>query len=204
MDHALHAVLAVWGNFYLVTGTAAAALTGLQFVVQSLMTANGTRSIGNGDPVDGISTFGTPTVVHFTAALVLSSLMSVPWPGYGSLRASLVVIAGAALAYSAVVLRMARRQRTYQPVAEDWIFHVVLPMAAYAALLLAGLRMGPSVEGPEFMIAGATLLLVCVGIHNAWDTVTFLTINALRAGPPDATHPPQPGGPGRRRGRGRR
>ena len=201
MDHALHADLDVWGNYYLLVGSAAAALTGLQFVVQSLMTASGTRSIGNGDPVDGISTFGTPTVVHFTAALILSSLMSVPWPGYGSLRAALVVLAAAAFVYSLLVLRSARRQRTYQPVAEDWIFHVVLPMAAYAAVLLAAFYLGPRVAGPEFAVAGATLLLVCVGIHNAWDTVTFLTINALRGEAQSASPAPPHSSSRRRRGR---
>ena len=37
MDDAIHSALAGWNDFYLITGTAAAALTGLQFVVQTLI-----------------------------------------------------------------------------------------------------------------------------------------------------------------------
>src|ERR1700744_2700198 len=37
MDDTTHALLASWGNFYQVTGAAAAALTGLQFIVQTLL-----------------------------------------------------------------------------------------------------------------------------------------------------------------------
>ncbi len=65
--------------------------------------------------------------------------------------------------------------------AEDWIWHIVLPPVAYAAVLLAALLLGRG-EAPLLVVAGATVLLLCIGIHNAWDTVTFLTVNALQAG----------------------
>jgi len=203
MDDTIHAALAGWGNFYLITGTAAAALTGLQFVVQSLLASNAHRATGGGDPADGIEAFGTPTVVHFTLSLAVSAIMCVPWPGYGSLRATLGVAGAGALAYSGVVLRRARRQRSYVPVAEDWIWHVLLPAAAYAAVLAAALLFLRAAEAMEFVIGAATLLLLCVGIHNAWDTVTYLTVNALRtAAPGGGSAPPRrdpPGTRGRRR-----
>jgi hypothetical protein len=57
-------------------------------------------------------------------------------------------------------------------------------------------------------VAAATLLLLCVGVHNAWDTVTYLTIVAIRhpGAPADAAPPPPPSPhvPRRRRGRRRR
>jgi hypothetical protein len=113
------------------------------------------------------------------------------------------VVGAGALVYSAVVLRRARRQRGYVPVAEDWIWHILLPAAAYAALLVAAVLLGRGAEGPEFVIAAATILLVCVGIHNAWDTVTYLTVNALRtAGAEGEPAPPRrnhSGARGRRR-----
>ncbi|MDB4947835.1 MAG: hypothetical protein JWM27_484 [Gemmatimonadetes bacterium] len=203
MDDAIHAAFAGWANFYLLTGTAAAALTGLQFVVQSLLASNAHRAIGQDDPAGGIEAFGTPTVVHFTVALVVSAVMSVPWPGYGSLRATLGAVGAGALVYSGVVLRRARRQRSYVPVAEDWIFHILLPAAAYAAVLLATLLLGRGAGGPDFVVAAATLLLLCVGIHNAWDTVTYLTVNALRRVEPggEPAPPPQRGSEKRRRRR---
>jgi hypothetical protein len=203
MDGTIHAALASWGNFYLITGAAAATLTGLQFVVQTLVASDAHRTVGGGDPA-GIGAFGTPTVVHFTSALLLSSLMCVPWPGYGSLAATLGVMGVGALAYSALVLRLARRQQSYVPVAEDWIFHVILPAAAYAAVLVAAVLFRPGAAAPDFLIAAATLVLLCVGIHNAWDTVTYLTVTVHRAvAPGGEPAPPRRTDSARRRGRRR-
>ncbi len=180
MDHATGPALAGWANFYLVTGTAAAALTGLQFVVQSLIASNVHR-LGGGDPVGATGAFGTPTVVHFTIALLLSALMCVPWGGYGGLRVTLVVLGGGALVYGGIVVLRARRQRGYIPVLEDWIWHLLVPPVAYAAVVVAGMLAGARATWPLFVVAAATVLLLCVGIHNAWDTVTYLTTHALRA-----------------------
>jgi hypothetical protein len=203
MDDAIHAALARWGNFYLLTGTAAAALTGLQFVVQTLIASDARRALAGDDPEGGIAAFGSPTVVHFSLALLLSAVLCVPWAGYGSLRATLGVLGAGALGYSAVVLRRARRQRSYVPVAEDWVWHILLPGAAYAAILLAAVLLGRGAERPLIVVAAATLLLLCVGIHNAWDTVTYLTVNAVRAavakGEPAPPPRSDPGTRGRRR-----
>lgn len=188
MDEALHATLAAWANFYLITGTAAAALTGLQFVVQTLLASNARRPIG-GDTEAGIAAFGTPTVVHFTLALVVSAVLCAPWPTYAALRAMLGVLGAGALGYSVVVMRRTRRQRSYVPVAEDWLWHVVLPGAAYAAVLVSALLLGDGAPRPLFVLAAATVLLLCVGIHNAWDTVTYLAI--VTAMPADAPRPAQ-------------
>jgi hypothetical protein len=203
MDEAIHATLEGWTEFYLIAGTAAAALTGLQFVVATLIAGDADHVLAGADPEDGLAAFGSPTVVHFSLAMLVSAVMCVPWPGYGTLRATLGVLAVGALGYSAVVLRRALRQRSYRPVMEDWIFHLLLPCAAYVAILLAGLLFRRGAEWPAFAVGGATLLLICVGIHNAWDTVTFLTINAIRttapAGAPAPAHPHRSGRRGRRR-----
>jgi hypothetical protein len=186
MDDTLHATLADWGNFYQVTGAAAAALTGLQFIVQTLLASNSFRPVTGSDPESGTAAFGTPTVVHFTLALLLSAMLCAPWPGYGGLRATLGVLGAGSLVYAAIVLRRARRQRTYTPELEDWVWHIVLPAAAYAAVLLSALLLDRNSAGPLFGIAAATLLLLCIGIHNAWDTVTYLTFTALKAADPSA------------------
>lgn len=180
MNDTIHATLASWNNFYLITGTAAAALTGLQFVVQTLLASAPLRPVSGGDPEGSIAAFGTPTVVHFSLALLLSAMLCAPWAEYWELRATLGVLGAGALAYSAVVLRRARQQRSYVPATEDWVWHILLPAVAYAAILLAAMRVDRDVEQPLFAVAAATLLLICVGIHNAWDTVTYLTVNALR------------------------
>jgi hypothetical protein len=196
MNGAFHETLAPWGNFYLLTGTGAAALTGLQFVVQTLLASDEVRPVSGGDPESGIAAFATPTVVHLSLALLISAVLCAPWPGFGSLRASLVIIGAGALIYSALVLQHARRQRSYKPVMEDWIWHFLLPAAAYGAMLIAALFLGRGAQGSLFVIAAATMLLLGIAIHNAWDTVTYFTINALRNDPAagEAAPPPERGG----------
>ena len=180
MDDGLRSTLAGWASFYVVTGTAAAALTGLQFVVQTLLASEPIRPLSGDDPEAGIAAFGSPTVVHLTLALIISSALCAPWPGFASLRATLVVIGAGALVYAAIVLRRARAQRAYRPVFEDWMWHFLLPAAAYASVMLSALFLHGGAEGPLFVVGTATLLLLCVAIHNAWDTVTYFTVNVMR------------------------
>ena len=193
MDESLHATLHAtldrWNDFYLITGTAAAALTGLQFVVQTLIAGDAQRAVAGGDPEDGIAAFGTPTVVHFTLSLLISAVLCAPWPDDTGLRITLGLVGVGAIVYAAVVLRRTRRQRSYVPVMEDWVWHVALPGAAYAGILLTAVFFGHGTTGALFALAGATLLLICIGIHNAWDTVTYLTVAAVRSrvgAPPNA------------------
>jgi hypothetical protein len=81
------------------------------------------------------------------------------------------------VAYTFIVARRARRQHTYQPVFEDWLWHTVLPLAAYAALLLAAIVLPGDAEPSLFVVAAAVLSLVLIGIHNSWDTVTYLALS---------------------------
>ena len=180
MNETVHATLASWANFYLITGSAAAALTGLQFVVQTLLASESIRPITAGDPESGISAFGTPTVVHFSLALVLSAILCAPWTEYGLLRVTLAVLGTGALAYSVIVLRRAQKQQVYVPTFEDWLWHFVLPAASYLSVIVSALVVHRGAESTLFLLAAATLLLLCVGIHNAWDTVTYLMISAFR------------------------
>lgn len=191
METGTQAILAGWGDFYVITGAAAATLTGLQFVTQSLLASGRHRAAAAGDPTGGIDAFGTPTVVHLTNALLVSAIMCVPWSAWAGLRGTLAVLGVGALGYSAIVLGRARRQRVYVPVAEDWIWHVVLPAAAYAAVLLAAVLFGGGAEAPRLVVAAATLLLLCIGIHNAWDTFTYLTLNTLQTGVPEGDAAPR-------------
>jgi hypothetical protein len=77
------------------------------------------------------------------------------------------------MVYIAVVARRLRVQTTYKPVFEDWLFHVLLPLAAYA-MAAASAFMAQSLARPAtFVIGAAALLLLFIGIHNAWDAVTY-------------------------------
>ena len=164
-----------WANFYVIVGSSAAALTGLQFVVLTLI-AQATRLRGQ---KDSLAAFGSPNVVHFCAALLVASILSAPWAA--ARQASLPVAACglAGVVYCAIVAKRAMRQQGYQPVLEDWIWHTILPPLAYLALLAAGITLAWRPGGSLFVIAAAELLLVFIGIHNAWDTVTYITIQEL-------------------------
>ena len=167
--------LAPWGNFYVIVGSSAGALTGLQFVVLTLIAQAG-ASRGR---KDSISAFGTPNVVHFCAALLVASILSAPW---GVMLHAGVAIAGCGVlgvVYSAIVLRRGRRQRGYQPVFEDWLWHTILPAFAYSTLFVAGAVLARNPVASLFAVGAASLLLVFIGIHNAWDTVTYVTIEGL-------------------------
>ncbi len=166
--------LEAWGNFYVILGSSAGALTGLQFVVMTLI-AQTDMARGRGE---SISAFGTPNVVHFCAALLVAAILSVPWSGLGAAGLAVAIYGAIGEIYSVVVARRARRQQEYQPVFEDWVWHAVLPVMAYLVLLVAGLALGRGAGGAMLAIGTAVLLLVFIGIHNAWDTVTFVTMRS--------------------------
>ena len=176
MEEAAPFTTRAWESFYVIVGSSAGALTGLQFVVLTMISEagiiRGTR--------ETLSAFSSPNVVHFCTALLVSAILSAPWHGLGppGVAASLVGVGG--LVYSLAVLRRASRQHDYQPVLEDWIWHAALPILAYGALVLAGIRLPGGSAGPLYVVGGATLLLVFIGIHNAWDTVTYVMLERTR------------------------
>src|SRR5579864_2512001 len=134
------ALLTRWANFYVIAGSAAAALTGLQFVVVALGAQMRLRSLD-----EGIEAFSSPTVVYFSTVLLLSAVLCAPWDGLAGLAALVALCGAAGVGYTGLVL----------------VGHPV---------------------GALFTIAAATLLLLVIGIHNAWDTVTYLVLNRLDDG----------------------
>ena len=126
---------AEWETFYLIVGAAAGALIGLQFVVLAL--------IAEGPSIRGVAeasaAFLTPTIVHFSAALLLSALVSVPWQTINPSVILWGLVGLVGLAYTVIVIRRMRRQAAYKPEFEDWLFHVLLPIAVYAILVLSAL-----------------------------------------------------------------
>ena len=164
--------LGQWENFYIIVGSSAGALTGLQFVVMALVADLPTRA-----DASTIDTFGTPTVVHFCAVLLVSSMLSAPWPALSQAATAIGILGGAGVIYSLIVVRRARNVTGYKPEMEDWIFHCVLPLVAYVTLLAAGITLTFRHVPALFGVALFALILLFVGIHNAWDTVTYVTLS---------------------------
>ena len=164
-------LLAEWDSFCVIVGSSAGALIGLQFVVMTLMAERQIRS------ADAGNAFGTPTVVHFSVVLFLSALLRAPWQSITSVLIMLGLFGVGGLVYAMIVLRRMLRQTAYQPVAEDWLFHLILPFVSYALLAATPLWGEPHARLALFFVAGASLLLLFTGIHNAWDSVAFQVFN---------------------------
>ena len=171
MQQAAGSLLSTWLNFYVIIGSSAAALTGLMFVTITLIAGSQRRR-----STDGIAAFGTPNVAHFGAALFVSAMLSAPWQVLwnASLLVGLCGLWG--VTYVVIAARRARRQTSYQPVLEDWAWHTVLPLVSYTAFVVAALVLPSNPVPTLFVIGAAMLLLLFIGIHNAWDTVTYLVI----------------------------
>jgi hypothetical protein len=163
------AELTKWQSFYVIIGSSGAALIGIQFVVVALIANLRMRSTA-----ESISAFGTPTVVHFGGAVLVSGLMSAPWPSLVPPSVALALCGIGGLAYGAIVIHRAHRQTVYTPGWQDWLWYAILPGCLYATLALAALLLRRTTQLALFGIGGAALGLLLIGIHNAWDTVTYI------------------------------
>lgn len=158
-----------WDSFCVIAGSAAGALIGLQFVVMTLVANRPERP-----STDAGAAFATPTIVHFCAVLFLAAILRAPWKTV--LPAAIIWgIAGfCGIAYIVIVIRRMRRAQTiYKPESDDWLFYVMLPLAAYAALAGSAFAAPAYAHESLFAVAASMLLLLFTGIRNAWDNVAY-------------------------------
>ncbi|HTT05595.1 MAG TPA: hypothetical protein VMF64_09925 [Steroidobacteraceae bacterium] len=162
--------LAGWDNFYVIVGSAAAGLTGLTFVVVAL------AADANMTHLSGLKTFVSPTVIHFSSALWITAICSVPRQTVTSLGIIALASGSFGVAYTlSTMYRMASMdRRDYVPVLQDWIWNGALPLFGYALLGSGGglLWFDPAASG--YLIGLSALLLVFVGIHNVWDLAVWI------------------------------
>ncbi|MDE3161647.1 MAG: hypothetical protein KGL64_00175 [Acidobacteriota bacterium] len=159
--------LTEWQNFYMIVGSSAGALIGLQFVVLTLV-ASLSRT-----QTEGGAAFVTPTIVHFGTVLLLAGVMSAPWQSMEPAMALWCAMGLAGALYTGFNARRLGRQTVYTPQFEDWIFHAVLPLVAYLMLVAAAGAEALYARVGLFDVGAAALFLLFIGIHNAWDTVTY-------------------------------
>jgi hypothetical protein len=171
MQEAVLSPLATWQNFYVIIGSAAATLTGLMFVVMTLIAGVRERRLSG-----ALGAFTTPTVVHFGAVLLVAAILSAPWQALWGASLLLGLSGLGGVTYVIIVLRRARRQTDVQPVLEDWLWYMVLPLVSYTALIVAAILLPGHPALALFVTAAATVLLLFIGIHNAWDNVTHTAI----------------------------
>lgn len=170
MPEAVAHPFAAWEAFYVITGSSAAALTGLQFVLIALIAEGAVAS------TQGIAAFGTPTVLHFCAVLLVAAILSAPWHSVPPAALALGASGFAGIVYSMIVVRRTRRQTGYKPVLEDWLWHTVFPIVAYTTLLVSSILLPRSSTSALFPIAATVVFLLFIGIHNAWDAATWVVL----------------------------
>jgi hypothetical protein len=171
-------LLAGWDNFFVIAGSSAAALTGLTFIVITLV-AQSSRVNSN-----GLKVFITPTIVHFSVVLGFSALLSMPRHGPLSLCLCFMVGGIAGLTYVATIAAGIRRiTSTYVPVHEDWIWNVILPALAYGTWLAAAVCIWRSPRASLYALAATLVLLMLVGIHNSWDIAVWNSTRHEKDGP---------------------
>src|SRR5258705_4008960 len=130
--HDIHKQLEAWHDFYIVVGTAGAALTGLLFVMVSL----GPKVIANNTQT-GVRAFVSPIAVHFTVALTASCLMLIPGLPL-SLLGSLIAAGGVGGAIYTVWTRAHKRWRESKLPVLDAIWFVTLPFFSFLLTLASG------------------------------------------------------------------
>ena len=164
--------LTPWTNFYVLLGSSAGALIGLQFVVITLIATLRLPNARNGMHLGDV--FVTPSIIHFGVVLFLSAVACVPWNGLTLVGVLWGCIGVVGMGYTIFVAWRLRSQQLYEMGIEDWLFHGLLPLGAYALLLVASWLAGSSARPSLFALGGSALLLLLIGIHNAWDNVTHM------------------------------
>lgn len=159
-----------WGEFYLLTGSAAAVLIGLLFVVVTLMQDRPRSTV-----LSGAKLYMGPVVLHVSFVLVLSAAALVP----GITPRALAVIAGAVaiaglIRGGFVTAGIARiRIGDDAPHWSDAWCYGVIPTFFYLLLaIVAAGFWGDAAWAVEALAVMIALLLI--SIRNEWDLVIWL------------------------------
>jgi hypothetical protein len=150
-------------------GSAAGALIGLLFVVATLTAGREQSSVSR-----GMKVYMTPTVFHFSVVMAVSAVATVP-----ELPASIVVLilgacATIGLLYSLwITMRLRKDTLNDQHWSDFWCYGVA-PMATYLGVGVSAVAVSMALTRAHYGAAFLLLVLLLVGIRNAWDLVTWL------------------------------
>ena len=161
-----------WHDFYVLIGTASATLVGLTFVAASIGAAYFTA-----EREAGLRAFLTPTVMHFAAVLIASLVIIVP--SHGDLSLGIVLAIGSllGLGYSLRVWVIVRR-RNFEIDREDQLWYLLAPVTGYLLMAAAAAFAFASADSRIALdvLAGSLVLLLVLGIRNAWDMTVWIAI----------------------------
>ena len=137
-----------WETFYVIVGSSGGALTGLLFVVVAL-TVDRVRA----GTTQGLSAFISPSVFHFCNVLFVSAMIVMPRRSLTSLGITLGLCALVGGFITVVAAWRIARFDKYQPVAEDWIWHAIIPCVSYVGLLVAAIILPSATDCASVLVA---------------------------------------------------
>jgi uncharacterized protein (TIGR04206 family) len=160
-----------WHDFFLLVGTASATLVGLVFVAASIGS-----SIFSEEHRAPLRTFISPTVAHFTAALVTCLLAVMPIQDWRILGGLLGAEGLAGLIYCGEILVQLVLKRQYRVDLIDRLFYALVPILAYLLLAISAVLLLMQAPASVDVIAAGLLTLLLAGIRNAWDMTLWIAI----------------------------
>jgi hypothetical protein len=185
-------MLVAWHEFYVLLGTAAAALVALLFVVVAVGATAFTR-----DRRSGTRTFMSPVVFHYSNVLFLSLVVLVPGQSPRLLGAIVGVAALGSLIYSIVIV--VRVFRSSMADLADRVAYGSMPLVVYSAgLVVSWLLLTGHDEAGLYLLAAAALLLLLGNIRNAWDlmlSLAYRSAELAHIGEDPSSPPNQPPSP---------
>jgi hypothetical protein len=162
--------LAQWHDFYTLIGAASATLVGLIFVAASIGAEVFTLA-----HQAGVRSFLSPTVVHFTAILVVCLLASMPTQTWAVLGALQTCVGAIGLVYSGWVWRRMMKHGIAASIDTiDRLWYALLPIPAYLLVIVAGVSLCKQSWFSLDVLASALILLLLIGIRNAWDMTVWI------------------------------
>ena len=166
----LSQILVQWHDFYALIGGASATLVALIFVAASIG-----AEVFTAKHQAGIRSFLSPTVVHFTAVLVICLLACIPTETWGLLGALLGCVGVIGLVYSGWVWRRMMKHGIVASIdTVDRLWYALLPIPAYLLIIAAALSLWRESAFSLDILASALILLLLIGIRNAWDMTVWI------------------------------
>jgi hypothetical protein len=154
-----------WHEFYLLLGTAAAALVALLFVAISIGVGLFTERRAG-----ATRTYLSPVVVHFTSTLFISAVALSPThpPALVSTVFALTGLIGAMVALTTTI-NVFSDVKSVGVTTFDHFAYGLIPLFSYVGVFAAAILPAMKWEWAPELLAGTVLLLMLINIRNAWD-----------------------------------
>ncbi|HKX19841.1 MAG TPA: hypothetical protein VJT33_17705 [bacterium] len=192
------AQLQAWQNFYTLIGSAAATLAGLMFIAISLGATRRPTAQERSMAQLAYNVFLSPTYIHFVYVLVTAVVVSVPTLNETVFGVMLILTGAGSLGYTLRHLPFVRgRYRTGALDRSDLVWYELMPSICYVLYVDAGIGLlraaagAPSRGHALDALATSSILLMVIGVRNAWDLMVFQVMRAY--GAPGDDPPKGPG-----------